>query len=362
MCMTGVSVMKGCAVSRARQSEFGRQCFGQRASGRFGAWTTSSLVALAIGIGMGPAIPEANASEQAMWQVAQADTETGEAATPEANGEQPFLIMSQDLPEALNAFAEQSETQVQFDADALSGVDGNAVEGTLSAEEALGRLLSGTGVNYSRNDSGAFVIEQAAAEADEDGELAIDTVEVEAEAPEEEQAAPAEPSPAPAPTAAAGPEPTPEPIDEPVAELPPVESPVGPVDGYLATRSLTGTRINAPLEEQPVSVQVLPGQIIEDVQATRVDDVVTFATGASKDNNFGGIDDGFLLRGLQASVAEDGVITDNGVFSIPQRRDSANAERVEVLRGPGSALYGQVGAGGEGLAAREIRGARATAD
>jgi iron complex outermembrane receptor protein len=82
------------------------------------------------------------------------------------------------------------------------------------------------------------------------------------------------------------------------------------------------------------------------VQATRVDDVVTFATGAAKDNNFGGIDDGFLLRGLQASVAEDGVITDNGVFSIPQRRDSANAERVEVLRGSGSALYGQGGAGG----------------
>jgi iron complex outermembrane receptor protein len=125
-----------------------------------------------------------------------------------------------------------------------------------------------------------------------------------------------------------------------------VESPVGPVDGYLATRSLTGTRIDAPLEEQPVSVQVLPREIIEDVQATRIEDVVSFAAGAAKDNNFGGLQDNFTLRGLQANVAEDGIVTDNGLAAIPQVRDSASAERVEVLRGPASALYGQGGPGG----------------
>jgi len=304
------------------------------------------MIALAAGVAAGPVVAQSQASDPTMWRVAQADTETSEAATAQANGAQPFLIMSQDLPEALSVFAEQSGTQVEFDAEALSGVDSNAVEGDLSAEEALGRLLSGTGVNYSRNDDGAFVIEQAAAETDADGELAIDTVEVEAEAPEEQQAAPAEPSPAPAPATAAAPAPTPEPIEEPIAELPPVESPVGPVDGYLATRSLTGTRIDAPLEEQPVSVQVLPGQIIEDVQATRIEDVVSFAAGAAKDNNFGGLQDNFTLRGLQANVAEDGIVTDNGLAAIPQVRDSANAERVEVLRGPASALYGQGGPGG----------------
>jgi len=86
------------------------------------------------------------------------------------------------MPDALNAFVGQSGTQAQTDADTLSGVDRNTMDGDLSAGEALGRLLSGTGVGLSRNDAGAFVIEQAAAEADEDGELAIDMPQVEADA------------------------------------------------------------------------------------------------------------------------------------------------------------------------------------
>jgi hypothetical protein len=122
------------------------------------------MIALAVSVGIGPAAEESSASEHANWLVAQGDTEAGEAAPAETNGEQPFFINSQDFPDALNAFAVQSGARVEFDVDALSGVDSNSLEDNLSNEKALRRLLFGTGVNFSRNEAEAFVIESTAAD------------------------------------------------------------------------------------------------------------------------------------------------------------------------------------------------------
>ncbi|MEM9762314.1 MAG: TonB-dependent receptor, partial [Pseudomonadota bacterium] len=123
------------------------------------------------------------------------------------------------------------------------------------------------------------------------------------------------------------------------------ENSLGPVDGYLPSRTTTGTRIDAPIEELPLSIQSIPREVIEDTNADRLSDVIGFATGAATGNAFGDTNDAFLFRGFAAQIATDGAATGSLNAGIRQR-DSVNLERVEVLRGPASALYGQGAPGG----------------
>jgi len=139
---------------------------------------------------------------------------------------------------------------------------------------------------------------------------------------------------------------------EGVYELPslvisaPAESPFGPVEGYRAERSATATRLDLAIEETPAAVQVLPRALLEDIGAERVDDALDFAAGVQKATNFGNTTDGFLVRGFDAIVAEDGVLSNGPVADINVQRDAAVVERVEVVRGPNTALYGPGAPGG----------------
>ena len=135
-------------------------------------------------------------------------------------------------------------------------------------------------------------------------------------------------------------------------ELAPVEveavrpSPFGPTPGYAPERSATATRLNLSLDETPASVQVVPRQVLEDSGAERVEDALDFTAGVNRTNSFGNTQDGFLLRGFDATFAEDGVVSGGAVANIFGKRDSATVERVEVLRGPAAALYGPGSPGG----------------
>ncbi|MDF5720547.1 MAG: TonB-dependent siderophore receptor [Rhizonema sp. PD37] len=111
----------------------------------------------------------------------------------------------------------------------------------------------------------------------------------------------------------------------------------GEQDNYRVTDGSTATRTDTPLRDIPQSIQVIPHEVLRDQQATSIQDVLRNVSGASlaslpvfQVNNV-------AIRGFASSnYLRDGLLDANGGISA----DLANIERVEVLKGPASVLFG----------------------
>lgn len=124
------------------------------------------------------------------------------------------------------------------------------------------------------------------------------------------------------------------------------ESAYGPVEGYRAERTGTATKTDTPIREIPAAIQVIPKQVIEDQQATGIREVVQNVSGVRPGSTFGNRADSFIVRGFQTSLnARDGFVS-NQLFGDPGFIDLANVERIEILKGPASVLYGLGDPGG----------------
>lgn len=124
------------------------------------------------------------------------------------------------------------------------------------------------------------------------------------------------------------------------------ESAYGPVEGYRAERTGTATKTDTPIRELPAAIQVVPKQVIEDQQATRIADVVENVSSVRPGSTFGNRADSFIVRGFPTQLsARDGFLS-NQLFGDPGFIDLASVERVEILKGPASVLYGLGDPGG----------------
>ncbi len=123
------------------------------------------------------------------------------------------------------------------------------------------------------------------------------------------------------------------------------ESADGPVLGYRATRSATATRTDTDIRNTPQSIQVVPAQVLEDLNSTRIDRALDFAGGVSRQNNFGGLTFlNYSVRGFTTGeLYKNGFAINRGSYSSP---DTSNIERIEVLKGPAASLYGRGDPGG----------------
>ncbi|MCG8595777.1 MAG: TonB-dependent receptor, partial [Kiloniellales bacterium] len=95
-----------------------------------------------------------------------------------------FDIPGQPLRTALLAFGRQAGLQVTVDAATTAGKTAQAVSGSLTAEEALTRLLAGTGLTWRYLDARTVTLEPAAIRQD-DGPMRLDPVTVTARRTEE---------------------------------------------------------------------------------------------------------------------------------------------------------------------------------
>lgn len=121
------------------------------------------------------------------------------------------------------------------------------------------------------------------------------------------------------------------------------------LDTVVVTAQKQPYRGDTPLKELPQSVQVLSADLLGDVGVTDFENALDFASGVARQNSFGGLWDSFAIRGFAGDENVPSGYLVNGFNAgrgFSGRRDASNIESIEVLKGPGSALYGRSEPGG----------------
>ncbi|MBW0450390.1 TonB-dependent siderophore receptor [bacterium M00.F.Ca.ET.228.01.1.1] len=124
------------------------------------------------------------------------------------------------------------------------------------------------------------------------------------------------------------------------------EDPQGPGVGYVAKRSMTGTKTDSSLLTNPQSVSVVTRQQMDDQGAQTVDQALRYTPGVYSQDGTDIRFDQLYGRGFTLDSYLDGLhLYQSPRFATP-RIDPYFMERMEVLHGPASVLYGQGSPGG----------------
>jgi len=125
----------------------------------------------------------------------------------------------------------------------------------------------------------------------------------------------------------------------------------GPVNGYVAKASASGTKTDTPILETPQTINVVGARQIRDEGATTLAEALAYTPGLSSQavGGFAKVSDGFTIRGFpvetgNAGLLRDGLKLQSGVYDGTQ--EPYGLERLEVLKGAASILYGQLSPGG----------------
>lgn len=112
---------------------------------------------------------------------------------------------------------------------------------------------------------------------------------------------------------------------------------------YAISSASTGMKIDVPLLKVPQSVTAVSNEVIVEQSAQVLSDVLRNVSGITEANNFGNTGDNFMIRGFESG---QGTVLRDGYTTVQVRALNASTERVEVLKGPASLLYGRFEPGG----------------
>lgn len=122
-----------------------------------------------------------------------------------------------------------------------------------------------------------------------------------------------------------------------------------PLQEVIVTGQRQHYRGDVPIQELPQAVQVISADLLQEVGAVRLNDALDLAAGVSRQNTYGGVWDSFAIRGFAGDLNVPSGYLVNGFNSgrgFGGLRDTSSVERIEVLKGPGSALFGRGEPGG----------------
>jgi iron complex outermembrane recepter protein len=220
-----------------------------------------------------------------------------------------FDIPSQPLPQALVRFARDVKIEIFFDDAIAQGIVSPGVQGRFTREEALRRLLIGSGLTYRFTDANTITLEKAPATGGRIQQL--EPVLVEAQ------------------RAVA--------LNNTISSPPP-EFP----GGQVARGGRVGMLGNRDIMDTPFNTTNYTAQKIKDQQAVTAADVVEGDPSVRSSAARGGILDAFFIRGFPVGEGNLGEIAFDGVYGVaPNYRVFTDyAERIEVVKGPTALLYG----------------------
>lgn len=212
--------------------------------------------------------------------------------------EQPVQISipSQPLSKALLQLGEQASLQIFFAQDLVDGYQAPALSGNLPPEEALRRLLAGTGIAFRRNGNNVSLARAMAAETAQ-----LDTVTVKG------------------------------------GILGTLSRPYA--GGQLATGGGLGLLGAEDVMDTPFSTTNYTSELLYDQQARTLADVVLNDASVRTTTSTGGFGEDFQIRGFAVG---SGDVSVNGLYGLvsSSRVPVQILERVEVLKGPGALMRG----------------------
>jgi iron complex outermembrane receptor protein len=209
-----------------------------------------------------------------------------------------FALAAKPLPQALSDFSRVTGISVIYTDEAPYGLNAPAVSGQMSATQALQRLLSQSGFTFRQIDARTLALEPAPTE----GAVNLGATTISGASPSQDT----------------------------TSYQPPPTSSVMRSQGLLL--------------ETPQTVNVVPAQVLRDQQPRNLDDALSNISGITQANTLGSTQDAVMLRGFGDN--RNGSIMQDGMPLVQGRALNSTAERVEVLKGPSSLLYGIQDPGG----------------
>lgn len=230
---------------------------------------------------------------------------TVQAASPVTAAVAPSIAAG-PLEQALSAFAERAGITLSYSPDVVRGLSSPGLSGGGSLEEGLAMLLSGSGLVARKTTSG-YVVLPGKAEAS----LQLDATSIEAAA---------------------------------------TQSAFEPAGGYFANNASGATKSDRPILETAQSISVVTAEQMADRKVNRVEDAVAYTAGVRVGGS--GLDprfDTINVRGFETTQSADFLDglrqAGSGWLALPSI-EAYSLERIEVLKGPASVLYGQISPGG----------------
>lgn len=243
-------------------------------------------LALALALAFGPAISHAQTDTSRVAQSIE------------------ISIASQPLAQALNDFARQTQMELFVQPSLVAGKTAPAISGQFTAQQALDRLLVGSGLTASM-EGRTVVVNMRPAQTSREA-----------------------------------------------TTLPAVVVTAGSEVGYVANSSAGGFKTNTPIVETPQSISVITREQLEDQKPRSIPEALNYTPGTftglvGSSNRY----DYIALRGFADSSVDNSVLdglrplNDMGSYNSMQV-DPYFLERIDVIRGPASVLYGRASPGG----------------